>query len=120
MVITSNAVMNVITTDKSLGADNRTYYFKLGLAQDGEVGKVSCTEEVYSFVVETFSPLKPYVFTLAAKTGEKYDSFKVVGVSELPSEIPTAGNTDKTAETATEASADNKTGNKADNKATTK
>lgn len=78
MKVKSVAVGRVISKDFNVSQkDNTTKYYNLGCQIEKELGMISCTEEVYNYVVEGVM----YDLICLYSDG-KYTSFRVVSAVE--------------------------------------
>ena len=79
-LVTPHPIM-CVGKKKTLGSDNRTYFYTIAIAtDDGDAGSLSCSEEVYNNV----QPYNAYVFECVYRDGQ-YKGLRIV--ADIPEDI---------------------------------
>lgn len=74
MKVVSQAKFLVVGKSANESKDGQKTYYKLAVAQGGEAGSVSCTEDVYNIAQE----MQQYVFGL--EFNDQYKTLRIVGM----------------------------------------
>lgn len=95
MKINSTATLIVLAANETPSFDGKNTYYNLALMQNGEVGNISCTKEVYEVVQHTMPQNVPTQFSLLLQNtaGGKYDGFRIIDV--LPDKNTATGGAPK-------------------------